>query len=77
MPLVLTDRPQPAAVRARAVKSEAMLGEVVQDRLRRLAARALEGRGDVIDQVAARALDPYSAAESLLAPFLAAPVAEG
>ena len=66
---------EPAVVRRRK-RAEAMLGEVIQDRLRRLAARALAGNAGVIDQVAARTIDPYSAAETLLAPYLApSPVA--
>jgi LAO/AO transport system kinase len=53
----------PARVRRRA---EAALREHVVDRLRRATDEALAARPDLIDAVAARSTDPYTAAEELV-----------
>lgn len=47
-------------------RAEAMLREMVIDRLRRTADTLLETRADLIDGVATRAVDPYTASEELL-----------
>ena len=52
-------------------RAQALLGEVLQDRMRRIVAEALASRPDLVEEVASRRLDPYTAAESLLAPLLA------
>ena len=64
-------RPGSAGIRRRK-RAEAMLQEVLLDRLRRAAASALAARPDLVAGVAARTIDPYSAADELLAPILAA-----
>jgi len=60
-----------ALARRRRQRAEALLGEVIQDRMRRAAARLLAAHPDIIDQVAARSVDPYSAADDILAELLA------
>src|SRR5207247_1597258 len=60
-----TDEKEPPPRRRK--RAEAMLLEVVHDRLRKAAATALAAQPDLIDRVAARALDPYTAADELLA----------
>jgi hypothetical protein len=40
--------------------------EHVLDRLRRAVDETLAGRGELVDRVATRALDPYSAADELV-----------
>ena len=52
-------------------RAEALLGEVIQDRMRRAAARVLAAHPEIIDRVAERRIDPYSAAEDLLRSLLA------
>jgi LAO/AO transport system kinase len=47
-------------------RAHATVRELVLDRLRRAAERALESRGAMVDQVATRALDPYTAADELV-----------
>jgi LAO/AO transport system kinase len=47
-------------------RAEAMLGEVIQDRMRKAAARALAAHPELIEQVASRTLDPYTATDTLL-----------
>ena len=59
-----------AGARRRRRRAEAVLGEVLQDRMRRAAAAALAAHPEVIDRVAARTVDPYTAADELLAPIL-------
>src|SRR5262249_11799869 len=51
-------------------RAEATLPDVLQDRIRRAAARLRSERPEIVDQVADRTLDPYSAAEELLAQVL-------
>jgi LAO/AO transport system kinase len=63
--------PGGAAAPRRRKRAEAMLVEVVHDRLRRAADEALATRPDLVEQVASRAIDPYTAAERLLAELLA------
>jgi LAO/AO transport system kinase len=48
-------------------RAQALLTELVLDRLRRRAIGALAERGDLVDQVAARAVDPYTAADEIVA----------
>jgi LAO/AO transport system kinase len=62
--------PSGADAPRRRKRAEAMLAEVLHDRLRRAADEALRRRGDLTGEVAARTLDPYSAAEQLLADLL-------
>jgi LAO/AO transport system kinase len=51
----------------RRLRAEAALRELVVDRLRRRAEAALAARPELVDEVAARTTDPYSAAEALVA----------
>lgn len=51
-------------------RAEVLLAEVVHERLRRAADRALLRHPELLAQVAERSLDPYSAAESLLRDLL-------
>jgi LAO/AO transport system kinase len=60
-----------ALARRRRQRAESLLGEVIQDRMRRAAARLLAAHPEIIDQVATRAIDPYSAADDILAGLLA------
>jgi len=53
--------------RRRDRRAEALLGEVLLDRLRRAAAAAIAARPDLVEQVASRETDPYSAADALAA----------
>ena len=56
--------PQPPPRRRR--RAAAMLGDVVEEQLGRLIRRSLDRHPELIDRIAARELDPYSAAETLL-----------
>ncbi len=47
-------------------RAEATLRELVVDRLRRATDAALARRGELVDQLAARATDPYTAADELV-----------
>jgi LAO/AO transport system kinase len=51
-------------------RAEALLVEVLHDRLRRAAAAALAARPDLVARVAAREIDPYSAADEIAAVVL-------
>jgi LAO/AO transport system kinase len=55
----------PASRRRR--RAEAALAEVLDDRIRRAVAAALAAHPELIDQLAERTLDPYSAADRLAA----------
>ena len=48
-------------------RAEAMLRELVIDRLRRATDDALAARGELVESVAARATDPYTAADEIVA----------
>lgn len=67
-------RSRPGGVEAREERrrkrAEVLLTEVVHERLRRAAARALARRPELLEHVAERHLDPYSAAEALLSDLL-------
>ena len=49
-------------------RAETLLGEVLQERMRQAVARVLATRPDLIERIAARTLDPYSAADQLELP---------
>jgi GTPase len=51
-------------------RAEATLREIVVDRLRRATDAALAARGELVERVATRATDPYTAAEEVLAALL-------
>ncbi|HEX2572816.1 MAG TPA: methylmalonyl Co-A mutase-associated GTPase MeaB [Polyangia bacterium] len=63
----VADTAGPSAAR-RHKRAEVLLGEVLQERMRQAVARALATRPDLIDRIAARTLDPYSAADQLELP---------
>lgn len=46
-------------------RAEALLGEVIGERIRQSVSQLLAERSDLIDQIAQRSLDPYSAADAL------------
>jgi LAO/AO transport system kinase len=52
-------------------RAEAMLRELVIDRLRRRADDGVAARADLIEQVAARSTDPYSASDEIVAAITA------
>jgi LAO/AO transport system kinase len=70
VPGEVTDPTLAAAAPRRRKRAEAMLIEVVHDRLLRAADEALVARADLRERVASRATDPYTAAEELLAGLL-------
>ncbi len=56
--------------RRRMKRAETLLGDVLDDRVRRVVARALAARPDLVERVASRETDPYSAADELAAAVL-------